>query len=753
MKSLKKFSAIFLTLSMVVGMILPSIGRIEAAPSTAKTTDVTESVTLHKILMNKDKFKAWKQPGHTGLNGENYTGESIGDDSKIKAFFGEGATEIKDVYFALKFSKDYEGKDSESKKGKYVKAKGNSGDDKLTPLMQEGEPEATDNLDEAVGGLTQAGNAGIKFITKDLKGKFEFVEERSKTKYVSADGAKLTDSKAVPLEITLPLVNEKGVVKEAHVYPKNTEDKTVVNKYHTESPKNAEYQNYLEEKGTVTKMIGSENKYTVKTKIPEKAKYDTMVWTDTMDIGLAYNKSDDNKATTKGVTITYSRTSNTTATTIDLTKDTDYTLTETYSGFTLTLTASGIKKIEAEAEKGEFEITLEYAATITKDAVIDKPMQNNISFNYNRKPSEPKPVNPQNGDIKINKTWDKVTAENAKVDVEYVLLDSDGKAIARVHFNKDGSYVEKESILPKGITFEADTTTKYSGTFKGLDSTKNYKIVEYVNGFAPKYEDTNRVGSYKITNIPDNTNVTPKPPVVKTGGKKFVKANTKGDRLEGAQFIVQKSETEYLTLKDVETQSSDNAKYQEAEKAYQDAVAALNEALAKGEISGTNQATISGKKYSVKSEAEKAIEGLKSVRDQAFLKANQQWTWGNDKKKAFVFMSDKEGRFEVKGLDYDAENGTVYTLVEIKEPAGYAKAYTDFASGVKFTVNDGTYAGSATEMQYNKDDKNGGYGMKVINKKVTIPQTGGIGTVIFAVAGIALMGFAAYSIKKNSKED
>ena len=43
--------------------------------------------------------------------------------------------------------------------------------------------------------------------------------------------------------------------------------------------------------------------------------------------------------------------------------------------------------------------------------------------------------------------------------------------------------------------------------------------------------------------------------------------------------------------------------------------------------------------------------------------------------------------------------------------------------------------------------------LKVNNKKVTIPQTGGIGTVIFAVVGLGLMGFAAYAMKRNSKED
>ena len=48
------------------------------------------------------------------------------------------------------------------------------------------------------------------------------------------------------------------------------------------------------------------------------------------------------------------------------------------------------------------------------------------------------------------------------------------------------------------------------------------------------------------------------------------------------------------------------------------------------------------------------------------------------------------------------------------------------------------------------DDKGN---MLVKNKDLTIPPTGGIGTVIFAIAGIALMAGAFVAIKKRSAEE
>ncbi|MGB4609130.1 MAG: LPXTG cell wall anchor domain-containing protein [Saccharofermentanales bacterium] len=43
--------------------------------------------------------------------------------------------------------------------------------------------------------------------------------------------------------------------------------------------------------------------------------------------------------------------------------------------------------------------------------------------------------------------------------------------------------------------------------------------------------------------------------------------------------------------------------------------------------------------------------------------------------------------------------------------------------------------------------------VRLDNKEITIPQTGGIGTVIFVVAGLAIMAFAVIAMRRNNKKD
>lgn len=90
------------------------------------------------------------------------------------------------------------------------------------------------------------------------------------------------------------------------------------------------------------------------------------------------------------------------------------------------------------------------------------------------------------------------------------------------------------------------------------------------------------------------------------------------------------------------------------------------------------------------------------------------------KDKAIILTSDQDGKFEYKGL----KKGE-YTLEEIQAPLGYAK----LREAVKFSVD---------TMTYSKDESDGshityetsGNGSKdaqiVTNKKIVIPETGGI---------------------------
>lgn len=101
-------------------------------------------------------------------------------------------------------------------------------------------------------------------------------------------------------------------------------------------------------------------------------------------------------------------------------------------------------------------------------------------------------------------------------------------------------------------------------------------------------------------------------------------------------------------------------------------------------------------------------------------------SWVDSDKEATKFISDNKGTFEVKGLAYGSANekhneaSSTYYLVEVTPPTGYAK----LQDPVKFTVNASSYTNT----------------IPVDNIKVTIPQTGGIGSAI--VIGIGLLAIS-----------
>ena len=683
-----KFLTVLLALVMTIGVFAPLGARA------AEATE-TKTVTLHKLLMTKDELDAWDSD-KVEENGYDATQNLKGLNEILAKMQKKEVSEIEGVYFVLKFA---DGNNA----GKFVK----KGADALTPA----EPlEATDNIEEAVGGLTTA--TGLVFNTSKLEGNFIIDEVSEKSTYQGDKGAKLTGSKAVPVEITLPLVNNNGVVENAHVYPKNIEDRPKIDKNfakdngltsvidpETNKDVGADYANYEKQKAKATAEVGKEIKYEVKTFLPENAKYKTVIWKDSMTDGLTYNRN----LVISGLKDADGK---------DFIKGTDYTLEEDDRGFTLTFTDDGIAKLETALKKGSQDVYLHYSATVNSNSVVDQPEKNHVTFEYKHTKTEPTPeppeITPENKTITVNKTWSEGQTPTGVV-VVYTLQEKDGDNWKDV----------------KSVTI---TGPDYNYTFTELDDAKTYRVKERVSGYTPEYNAEK--GKYNVKN---KKNEGPKPlepttPEVVNGGKKFVKTNQdQTERLAGAEFYVKNKAGQYLAIKTTNDTAKDDAK-----KALDKAIEEYN-AMSKEQQEGTEGT------------AKKAeINTLQETYNKAFIEAAQQYTWVNDEKQAIVLTSNAEGQFEIKGLEY----GTYY-LEEKTAPKGYAK----LNGPIEFEVKEGSYTSFDCDINYEQDQTQVKDAKCVANKKVSIPQTGGIGTVIFTVVGVMLMVGAAFALKRRKEDE
>ena len=277
---------------------------------------------------------------------------------------------------------------------------------------------------------------------------------------------------------------------------------------------------------------------------------------------------------------------------------------------------------------------------------------------------------------------------------------------------KDTDYTLTEAGQTVTIALKDDGIAKLSPGQKviaSVDTVINKDAVmglEIPNNFTLEYgHDPNSTG--KTEKLPKDEE-----PKVVTGGKKFKKV------IEGTDTAL---EDAVFKLRDDQTDAKWTAELIEANKA----------AIDDGQF-----ATENGGAYTATS-------------------ATNQPTAGQP----IYLRSKSDGTFEIKGLEFSSWkkkkwNGTAmvdgdqvthkWNLVEVKAPTDYAINTTP----VDFTVDKTSYLVDPTIASPVAADP-----LKVNNKKVTIPQTGGIGTVIFAVVGLGLMGFAAYAMKRNSKED
>lgn len=123
-------------------------------------------------------------------------------------------------------------------------------------------------------------------------------------------------------------------------------------------------------------------------------------------------------------------------------------------------------------------------------------------------------------------------------------------------------------------------------------------------------------------------------------------------------------------------------------------------------------------------------------------------TWVDSQDEATKFTSGSDGAFEVKGLAYgtagQAANvgSTDYFLVETKAPEGYAL----LTQPIQFTVNATSYQADPTDLTAGLADP-----QEVNNMKVTIPQTGGIGSVAIVAAGMLVAGLGLMLKRRMAK--
>lgn len=651
------------------------------------------------------------------------------------------------------------------------------------------EMDALTNEGITLGGTISTTKDGdnVKPATVDLtKGYYWFIETKRPSN--------ITKMIAVPFALAVPVLLGEDIqgngtaekpqykagdhfLSEVHVYPKNEKEDVQMAKGYikkdgkktkidseeltkTLTPEQvqawkdkygAEYDKYLEEKNSIDARKGSAIPYEVPTSLKKGQYYEGASWSDMMSKGLSFVKESD-VANVEGSAKLKLEVKLPNKTSFEDVDANNYTLTEKDNGFDLELKADYVKEINKQLLIGNVEFKLTYFAYVNGEAVVDKKENNNITF----VPGKPNPggkITPTNGNFKVNKTWSKdpktLKAEPKQGTIVTYLLEKDGKTVAEVVLDgteniKEQNYVTDDEGKTK-ISFELDNTNKYSGTFKGLDNAE-YTVREFVNGYEAKF--TPGTDSMAIKNEYNPTIITPRPPQVTTYNFKFVKTDGDKNRLAGAEFYVTRAgdnnTTEYLAF-DKKVNAQNKKDYETAEDKYNGAIKALNEALEKGEISANNKATIDGQAYETKTAAENAIATLATTRDKAYAKMKVMWTWTTNKTEGHKFTSNKDGQIEVDGLAYGK-----YELLEETPPKGFAK----LTSPIQFQVGTvGKDAQTKYNINYKLADKNAKDALEVKNKKVTIPQTGGIGSLIFIVAGVAIMAFAFVAYKRSEARE
>lgn len=678
----------------------------DGAPKDEANATTTSTIKIHKIVMSSTDLNNWS-PENNRTNG--------GEIKEIQKFFGTSAEEVAGVYFEV--YKEVPAGTTGAVAGTELKAKHNNSDKidgtKSYKLVKEGLTTGSGTEEFDLSAELDKDGDNVKPT------KFVIVENLEKTTYTK-DGKLLNkNGKAIPALIELPATIMGGAV--LNLYPKNTDaDKPEVIKdykeeFTLENQKTDDFNHNTErtqdkiESDLKNHQIGDEVTYRVETLFKENTSYKTAYWNDNMTAGLTYQKGSV-KVFINGAAA----------------EKADYTLDETAeNGFTVQLTEAGLKKV---SDDKKHLVALEYAATLNEKAIVNIPESNDVDFFYGndaKQGNTPIPVKPVDKKITVKKEWD-----NGKF--------AEGEeATFQLYDASTGQAVGEKVTLKKGN----DTHT-----WEGLDNEKSYKAVEInrKDGVEVSYEKTADGQIKAVNHIGHNQEVNPKEPKLVHHGKKFVKISDRENKrvAGGATFVIMnEAKKEYLAQKADKVAAKDRQQYTEVKAIY-------DQMVADAKVPGSTITQDDVDNY-YKNQVEPKYKELNT---------KYSWIQTNDPENeptVVKLTSNEKGQFAIDGL----KDGN-YNLKEIKAPEGYAKLTEE----VPFKVSANSWE-SEGDIEFAKDkdgqakvngfallnqDGNKGSAQKVVNKNLTIPQTGGIGSLIFIVAGLAIMTVAFVAMKKRN---
>lgn len=154
-----------------------------------------------------------------------------------------------------------------------------------------------------------------------------------------------------------------------------------------------------------------------------------------------------------------------------------------------------------------------------------------------------------------------------------------------------------------------------------------------------------------------------------------------------------------------------------------------------------------GKPFIKVNASEEGLPGAEFVISRAvgeYLQADYSW---GPKDSARVFTSGTDGRFEVKGLAYGS-----YSLEEIKAPEVDGVQYRLLGEPVPFTVDANSYYSDPMAISDPDADPTAAAAEIINRPEMRLPQTGGMGTLLFSILGLSLMGTSAKLYKKSEKK-